>query len=65
MKVFTKNEIREILYEKLWTDEKWGEMRELCFDSKDVPSELVEDFIQHLINEFGLSINDVYYNACE
>ena len=65
MKDFTKNEIREIMFEKLRHDEKGNEMRELCFESKDVPSELVYDFIRHLIVEFDLSINDVYFNACE
>lgn len=38
-------------------------MRDLCFKSKEIPSELVTDFVRHLIESFELSIDDVYYNA--
>lgn len=63
MKDFTKNEIREIMFEKLRHDEKGNEMRDLCFEWKKIPAELVTDFVRHLIESFELSINDVYYNA--
>lgn len=63
MKEFTKNEIRDILFEKLRHDETWYKMRDLCFEWKNIPSELVSDFIVHLINSFELSIEDIYYNA--
>ncbi len=63
MKEFTKNEIRDVLFEKLRHNKKGNEMRELCFECKDVPSELVTDFVRHLIESFELSIDDVYYNA--
>ena len=63
MKTFTQNEIRDVIYEKLWHTTEWQVLMDKLSLSKDAPHYLVSDLLVYLIESFELSIDDVYYNA--